>query len=79
MKPPPTTREEERYTLEMIAGSYETRDEREEAFWRAFIDMFAKNHDWHALFTFDEVLRAYHAFLRAWLNIASAAAVRETN
>jgi hypothetical protein len=40
--------------------------------------MFVKNHDWHALFTFDEVVSAYHVFLRALLTIA-AAAVGETN
>lgn len=63
---------EERFTLEMIAGSYKTRDEREEPLWRAFIDMFVQNHGWHALFTFEEVLNAYHAFLRAQLDIARA-------
>ncbi len=30
MTPPPSAREEELSTLEMIAGSYETRSEREE-------------------------------------------------
>jgi hypothetical protein len=64
---------EERFTLEMIASSYEVRDEREEPLWRAFMDMFAKNHEMLDLFTFDEVLTAYHAFLQAQLDIAAAA------
>jgi len=33
--------------------------------------MFVKNHDWHALFTFDEVVRAYHEFLRAQVALAN--------
>jgi hypothetical protein len=71
MKPPIAPRDE-RSTLEMIASSYETRNEREEPLWRAFIDMFVQNHSWHALFTFEEIRNAYHAFLRAQLDIAKA-------
>lgn len=52
-------RQEERATLEVIDGSYEVRDEREEALWRGFIDMFAKNHAMSDLFTFEEVMTAY--------------------
>lgn len=65
-------KEEERYSLEMIASSYETRNEREEVLWRAFLDMFVKNHNLHALFTFEEVTSAYHAFLQALLDLARA-------
>lgn len=55
-------------TLEMIAGSYETRDERFLALWRAFIDHFAQSHGWKELFTFNEVECAYHAYLHALIS-----------
>ncbi|GAC1390676.1 MAG: hypothetical protein NVSMB38_08960 [Ktedonobacteraceae bacterium] len=63
---------DERYTLEMIDGSYEVREEQEELLWRGFIDMFAKNHAMSDLFTFEEVVTAYHAYLHAFLKIAQA-------
>jgi hypothetical protein len=66
-------KEEERHTLEMIDGSYPVQDEREEQLWRGFMDMFARNHAMSELFTFDEITAAYHAYLRALLNIAAAA------
>lgn len=69
---PTETRDEERYTLEIIASSYEARSEQEEAIWRVFIDIFVKNHDWHDCFTFEEVMSAYHAFLQAQLDTAKA-------
>ncbi len=65
-------RKEERATLEIIAGSYETRDEREEQIWRAFIDWFVQQHDWHDLFTFDEVISAYREYLYALIHLAKA-------
>jgi hypothetical protein len=68
-----STIQDERYTLEAIASAWEVRDEREEALWRAFVEFFAKNHEWQALFTEDEILRAYHTFLRSLLNIAASA------
>lgn len=74
---PPTTAEE-RCTLEMIDGSYEVRDEREEPLWRAFIETFSKNHSMQDHFTFDEVISAYHAFLRAVLDIARASRLLDT-
>ena len=68
MKP----QEEDRDTLEMIAGSYETRDDREEQIWRAFIDQFAQHHGWHALFSWGEVECAYHEYLRAFIHLSRA-------
>ena len=67
--------EEERETLEVIAGSYETQDEREEQMWRAFIDLFVQNHDWHELFTFNEVVSAYHEYLHALIHLAKASRI----
>jgi hypothetical protein len=64
--------QEERESLEMIAGSYMC-PEQEEPLWRAFIDVFALNHDWKELLTPDEVFNAYHAFLRALIALDEAA------
>ena len=69
----PTPVNQEKHTLEMIDGSFPVRDEREEALWRAFVAMFAQNHEMSDLFTFDEVLSAYHAFLRLLINMEVAA------
>lgn len=69
----PSPVNQEKYTLEVIAGSFPVRDEREETLWRMFVDMFTRNHQMSVLFTFDEVLSAYHAFLRMLINMEAAA------
>ena len=74
---PPTTAEE-RYTLEMIAGSYEVRNEREEPLWRAFIETFNKNYSMQDHFIEGEVISAYRAFLRALLSIDRASRLLDT-